>query len=80
MEEVQYGVRLVQRGIVMFSWTRTFYAKKDGIYYNFDMKRQRDDAVKNHGMEIVSAAEAYKHYRKVIQIPWEQYEERIKYI
>ena len=64
----------------MFAWTRTFYAKKDGIYYNFDWKRCRDDAVKNHGMEKVSAQEAYQHFNKVIQIPWEQYEERIKYI
>ena len=60
----------------MFAWTRTFYAVgEDGIYYNFDMKRQRDDAVENHGLRKVSAAEAYKHYKKVIQVPWETYGE-----
>lgn len=64
----------------MFAWTRTFYAKKNGLYYNFDMKRQRDDAVKNLGMEKVSANEAYKHFRKIIQIPWETYEERKRYL
>jgi len=64
----------------MFAWTRTFYAKKNNLYYNFDMKRQRDDAVKNYGMEKVSAKEAYKHYKKIIQIPWETYEERKKYL
>ena len=33
----------------MFAWTRKFYAEKDGVYYNFDRKRNRDDAVLNHG-------------------------------
>ena len=60
----------------MFAWTRTFYALgENGIYYNFDMKRQRDDAVKNHGLKKVPAVEAYKHYRKIVQVPWETYAE-----
>ena len=60
----------------MFAWTRTWYAKKDGIYYNFDMKKQRDDAVKNHGFCKVKAQEAYQHYQ--IQVPWRKYHEFIK--
>lgn len=62
----------------MFAWTRTWYAKRDGVYYNFDMKRQRDDAVNNHGMVEVSAIEAYKHFKEMVQVPWETYEKVIK--
>ena len=62
----------------MFAWTRTFYAKKDGVYYNFDMKRQRDDAVDNHGMTKVPAIEAYDHFKEMVQVPWRSYERIMK--
>lgn len=62
----------------MFAWTRTFYAKKTGVYYNFDMKRQRDDAVKNHGMVKVPAVEAYKHFKGMVQVPWRMYRKIIE--
>lgn len=62
----------------MFAWTRTWYAKKNETYYNFDMKRQRDDAVKNYGMVKVSAVEAYKHFRGMVQVPWRQYGIKMK--
>ena len=62
----------------MFSWSRTFYAEKNGVYYNFDAKRQRDDAVKNHGMTGVTAAEAYKHYEKIVRVPWQKYENMMR--
>lgn len=57
----------------MFAWSRTFYAKKNNVYYNFDMKRQRDNAVQNHGFVKVSALEAYKHYSSIIRVPWRTY-------
>lgn len=62
----------------MFAWSRTFYAKKNGAYYNFDMKRQRDDAVNNRGMIKVTAVEAYKHYEKIVRVPWREYESVMK--
>lgn len=62
----------------MFAWTRTFYAKKNGVYYNFDMKRQRDDAVKNHNMVKVSAVEAYEHFKTMMQVPWRMYDAIMK--
>lgn len=46
----------------MFAWSRTFYAMKNGVYYNFEAKKDRDTAVNSHGYIKVSAAEAYKHY------------------
>ena len=62
----------------MFAWTRTWYAKREGVYYNFDMKRQRDNAVKNHGMTRVPAVEAYEHFTGMVQVPWRMYERMMK--
>lgn len=61
----------------MFAWSRTFYAKKDDVYYNFERKRDRDDAVLNRGYESVTAAEAYQHYPH-IKVPWRKYESIVK--
>lgn len=49
----------------MFSWTRNFYAERDGVFYQFEKKSNRDDAVKNYGFNLVSANEAYNHYPMV---------------
>lgn len=57
-----------------WAWTRTFYASKDGIIYNFEMKRQRDDAVKHHGFEKVLSADAMKHYPNIVRVEWRDYE------
>lgn len=54
----------------MFAWIRTWYAKRDGVYYNFDMKRQRDDAVKNHNMVKVPAVEAAGLVEKMPDGKW----------
>lgn len=59
----------------MFAWSRTFYAEKDNVYYNFEMKKQRDDAVRHHKFRKVSAAEAYKH--SLIRVHWTQYDKFI---
>ena len=56
----------------MFAWSRTFYAKKNGKFYCFERKKDRDDAVKRHSFEIVSAKEAYKH--DCIKVYWREYE------
>ncbi len=61
----------------MFSWSRTWYAKRDGKYFNFEMKRQRDEACREYGFEKVSAKEAYDHY-PYIQIEWRKYENFIR--
>ena len=45
---------------------------------NFDMKRQRDDAVKNHNMVKVPAIEAYDHFKDMVQVPWRMYEKMIE--
>lgn len=31
----------------MFSWTRNFYAERDGVFYQFEKKSNRDDAERN---------------------------------
>lgn len=61
----------------MFAWTRKFYAEKDGVYYNFDRKRNRDDAVLNHGFAKVTAAEAHRHY-PMVQVSWREYRNFIR--
>lgn len=60
-----------------WAWTRTFYASRNGIIYNFEMKRQRDDAVKHHGFGKVLSADAMKHYPNIIRIEWRDYEKFI---
>ena len=30
-----------------WAWTRTFYASKDSVIYNFEMKRQREMMLSN---------------------------------
>lgn len=60
----------------MFAWSRTWYAKHNEVYYNFEAKRDRDDACKNYGFEKVSANEAYKHY-PLIRVEWRNYKKFI---
>lgn len=43
----------------MFSWSRTFYAIKNGQVYRFEAKRQRDTAVRYYGLEAITAKAAY---------------------
>lgn len=62
----------------MFAWTRTWYSEKDGVYYNFDMKRQRDEAVRLYGHRLVFATEAYNHYPQMKQVPWRNYSDFVK--
>ena len=57
----------------MFAWSRTFYATKNGAVYNFEAKRDRDDAVKNHGFETITSAEAWKNYPDITRIGWREY-------
>lgn len=52
----------------MWAWSRTFYATKNGTIYNFEAKRDRDDAVRNHGFEVMKAADAWKHYPNITRI------------
>ena len=56
-----------------WAWTRTFYAQKDGRVYNFEAKRDRDDAVKNHGFQSMSAVEAWKRYPNITRVEWREY-------
>lgn len=56
-----------------WAWSRTFYASKDGKIYNFEAKRDRDDAVRNHGFEKMASAEAWKHYPEITRIEWREY-------
>lgn len=56
-----------------WAWTRTFYASSNGTIYNFEMKRQRDDAVKHHGFEKVLATDAWKHYPNIVRVGWRDY-------
>lgn len=60
-----------------WAWTRTFYASRNGTIFNFEMKRQRDDAVKHHGFEKVLSAEAMKHYPNITRVGWREYGEFI---
>lgn len=60
-----------------WAWTRTFYASRNGTIFNFEMKRQRDDAVKHHGFEKVLSAEAMKHYPNIVRVGWREYDEFI---
>lgn len=57
-----------------WAWSRTFYAEKDGQMYNFEAKRNRDDAVKNYGFVKVPSAEAWKRYPNITRIEWRAYE------
>ena len=57
----------------MWAWSRTFYAKKDGKIFNFEAKRDRDSAVRDHGFEKVKASEAYKCYPNITRIEWREY-------
>lgn len=60
----------------MWAWSRTFYATKDGRVYNFEAKRDRDDAVRNHGFAVMTAAEAQKHYPNITRVGWRDYQKR----
>jgi len=57
----------------MFAWSRTWYAEKDGIVYNFDMKKQRDECCREYGFRLMSASEAYEHYPQT-KVPWQTYD------
>lgn len=61
----------------MFAWSRTWYAEKDGKYYNFEMKKQRDEACRCYGFTKVPASVAYKHYPH-IKIEWRKYQKFIE--
>ena len=56
-----------------WAWTRTFYASRNGTIFNFEAKRQRDDAVQNHGFSKVLSAEAMKHYPNITRVGWRDY-------
>ena len=60
-----------------WAWTRTFYASRNGNIYNFEMKRQRDNAVKHHGFEKMLSADAMKHYPNITRVEWRDYEKFI---
>lgn len=51
-----------------WAWSRTFYAQKDGRIFNFEAKRNRDDAVRNHGFEAMKSSDAWKHYPNITRI------------
>lgn len=57
-----------------WSGTRAYYAEKAGKFYSFESISQRNDAVKNHGMEVVSSQDIYKYHVKYTKIPKERYE------
>lgn len=54
----------------MFSWARTFYAKYEDNYFQFEMKKQRDFFVKELGFTAVPATEAYEHYGEIRRADW----------
>lgn len=58
-----------------WAWTRTFYARKDGEIYNFEAKRNRDDAVMTLGLVPMNAADAYKSRSDIQRIEWREYEQ-----
>lgn len=58
----------------MFAWSRTWYAEKDGVIYNFDMKKQRDELCNKHGFNLVTAKDAYGMYGNLVKVPWQNYE------
>lgn len=62
---------------VSWAWTRTFYATKNGTIFNFEAKRQRDDAVKHHGFEKMLSADAMNHYPNIVRVGWREYDEFI---
>lgn len=66
----------------MFAWSRTWYAERDGKYYNFDMKKQRDSICNTMdlGFRKVSASEAYNHFSDMVQVPWRTFDNFIKQI
>lgn len=57
-----------------WAWSRTFYAQKDGRIFNFEAKRNRDDAVRNHGFEAMKSSDAWKHYPNITRIGWREYQ------
>lgn len=60
-----------------WAWSRTFYAQKDGRIFNFEAKRNRDDAVRNHGFEAIKSYDAWKHYPNITRIGWREYQKWI---
>ena len=57
-----------------WSDTRSYYAEKAGKFYSFESISQRNDAVKNHGMEAVTSGEIYKYRIKYSAITKDQYD------
>lgn len=57
-----------------WSDTRSYYAEKAGKFYSFESISQRNDAVKNHGMEVVTSGEIYKYRIKYSVITKDQYD------
>ena len=71
------GLKKKRRKSMSWAWTRTFYASRNGTVFNFEAKRQRDDAVKHHGFEKMLSADAMKHYPNIVRVGWREYEEFI---
>ena len=57
-----------------WSGTRAYYAEKAGKFYSFESISQRNDAVKNHGMEVVPSHDIYKYRIKYTKITKDQYD------
>ena len=62
-----------------WAWTRTFYSLMNGQIYNFETKKQRDEACKEiDGREKYSACEAYKNYSNVIRVGFHDFDNWLK--
>lgn len=60
------------------SWAvKEYYAEKNGKFYSFESIKQRNDAIKNHGMEKVPSSEIYKYRIQYQRIPLEHYDRMI---
>lgn len=53
---------------------REYYAEKKGKFYSFESLKQRNDAVKNHGMEAVPSGDIYKYRIQYQRISLDQYD------
>lgn len=56
-----------------WAWTRTFYAIKNGVIYNFEAKKQRDIAIKDLNMSKYPASEAYKNYSNIVRVGYHDF-------
>ena len=61
------------------SWAaKEYYAEKAGKFYSFESLSQRNEAVKNHGMEKVSSQDIYRYHIRCISIPSNKYNKIIE--